>query len=248
MFAAIGLALGACGDNLAPDRGPDLALHDEIYASATDDGVLCAANADDDAYKLGSILAGLDRARDQGRVIQLFAHDPGGTISLGKLEAILDGARVRGLRFVTYRELAAGDDAGPGVALAFDDWFIDDWSAHADLLKKYGARATFFVADYVYFSPDGKAQLHALANAGHDVEYHSTNHADAPAYVEQYGLRAYLTDEIAPGLNAMRADGYDPIAFAYPAGKRTFELDNALLQEFAALRATTLHCPHMDEP
>jgi peptidoglycan/xylan/chitin deacetylase (PgdA/CDA1 family) len=241
---AVAAACAGCGDDLDPHHGPDLALHDEIFASPGDRGVLCAANANDNAYVLTSIRDALDRARDDREIVQLFVHDPGHAISMDKLEAILEGANDRGLRFVTYRELAAGDTAGPGLALGFDDWFVDDWVATAPMLASYGARVTYFPALYTTYTAAQKQALRGLADGGHDVEFHSTLHLDAPAYVAAHGLDAYLADEIDVGLDAMRADGFDPVVFAYPAGLRTPELDAALLGRFAAVRATTLHCPH----
>ena len=238
------LALGACGDDLVAGRGPDLALHDEIFASPADDGVLCAANANDNAYTLDSIRYALDRARDDASIVQLFVHQPGKDISNDKLEAIFKGVVDRGLRFTTYRDLAAGDTTGPAIALGFDDWWIDDWAAQHDLFARYGARVTFFVALYPIYTEAQKAELAQLAQDGHDIEFHGAEHLDGPAFVDQNGLDAYLSTEIDPGIAAMRADGYDPLVFAYPAGKRTAAMDAALLPRFAALRATTLHCPH----
>jgi peptidoglycan/xylan/chitin deacetylase (PgdA/CDA1 family) len=246
-YGLLGAAVAACvgcGDNLAADRGPDLALHDEIFASPTDHGILCAANANDDAYKLPSIRDALDRARDQGEIVQLFVHDPGKNIAMTKLEAILEGANDRGLRFVTYRELAAGT-TGPGIAIGFDDWFVEDWAATEPMLAAYGARVTYFPALYLTYTAEQKQQLHRLEDDGHDIEFHSTHHLAAPQFVDQFGLDAYIPREIDPGLDAMRADGFDPVVFAYPAGLRTPELDAALLgSRFKALRATTNHCPH----
>jgi hypothetical protein len=244
ILASFALAASGCGDDLIPARGPDLALHDEIFASLADDGVLCAANANDNGYTLASIRDALDRARDDGTIVQLFLHDPGKDVSLDKLESIFKGVVDRGLRFVTYRDLAHGDTTGPAIALGFDDWWVDDWAAQRELFARYGARVTFFVALYPTYTDAQKAELAELAQDGHDIEFHGSQHLDGPAYVDANGLPAYLSAEIDPGLAAMRADGYDPIVFAYPAGKRTPAMDEALLPRFTALRATTLHCPH----
>jgi Polysaccharide deacetylase len=243
------LVLAGCGDNLAPDRGPDLALHDEIFAMPSRDrGVLCAGNADNIAFKLPSILDALDRARDERRIVQLFMHDPGGSVSVAKLEAVLAAADERGLRWVTNRELADGAEEGPGIALGFDDWFIDHWYEQRPLFTRYHAKVTFFVTFYPSFTPQGKVELRTLADDGHDIEYHSTLHHDAPAMVAEQGMNTYLTEDIDRGLDAMRADGYDPVVFAYPRGLRSPELDSVLLdRRFRAVRATTLHCPHMNE-
>ncbi len=237
MLVALGW-LSACGDNL-----PGLERHDEIFASADDHGVLCAANADSDAYTFDSIEAAMDRARDERRIVQLFMHNPQHTVSEVKLEDVLAAADTRGLEWVTSRELAQGRVDGPGIALGFDDWWVDEWFGQQGVFASYHAKVTFFVSDYDAMDTEQRAHLAALASDGHDVEYHSTHHWDAPAYVAAHGIDAYLTDDIDPALAALRADGYDPIVFAYPLGKRTAELDAALLQRFAAVRATTRQCP-----
>src|SRR5262249_34190693 len=130
----------------------------------------------------------------------------------------------------------------------FDDWFIDDWYAQRDLFRRYHATVTFFVTFYPSFTDQGKAKLRALADDGHDIEYHTTQHLAAPDVVADKGMNVYLRDEIDRGLDLMGADGYDPVVLAYPRGLRTADLDAVLLaQRFRAVRATTLHCPHMNE-
>jgi len=241
------VALAACGDNLWPDRGPDLSLHDEIFVSSRDHGVMCAGNSDDHAYGWRSAVAAIDRAATRGEIVQLFMHDPGVRVSRASIEHVLAAARERGVRFVTYRELATGEAHGPALALSFDDWFVDLWYAQRDLFAAYDARVTFFVALYRYYDADTRAQLKQLAADGHDIEYHGTFHQSAPGYVEEHGMDAYVAQEIDPALAEMRADGFDPVVFAYPAGLRTPELDARMLEMFSLVRATTLHCPHMDE-
>jgi hypothetical protein len=241
MLVALGW-LSACGDNL-----PDLAHHDEIFASTEDHGVLCAANADSDAYTFDAIEAAMDRARDEQRIVQLFMHEPRHTISEVKVEDVLAAADARGLAWVTSRELAQGRVDGPGIALGFDDWWIDEWFEQRDVFAAFGAHVTFFVSDYDAMDAEQRAHLATLASDGNDVEYHSTHHWDAPAYVAAHGLAAYLADDIDPALEALRVDGYDPIVFAYPLGRRTRELDTALLERFAAVRATTRQCPRGHE-
>jgi peptidoglycan/xylan/chitin deacetylase (PgdA/CDA1 family) len=206
--------------------------------------VACAALADDTRFSMDSVQGALRRAHDERRVVQIFLHDPGKTVSPGRLEAILSTATELGLRFVTYRELAAGVPKGPGIALSFDDWYTHDWAQERPLFDSYGAQVTFFVSDYDGFGDKDRKELRSLADDGHDIEYHSTRHQDAPKYVREHGMAEYLAKDIDPALAVMRADGYDPIVFAYPLGFRTRELDVALLARFALLRATTDECPH----
>ena len=82
-----------------------------------------------------------------------------------------------------------------------------------------------------------RANIRALADDGHDIEAHSINHLRAPAYVEANGLRAYLDEEVIPSIELLRADGYDPVAYAYPFGQRTSELDAAILDYVPILRS-----------
>jgi hypothetical protein len=48
-----------------------------------------------------------------------------------------------------------------------------------------------------------------------------------------------MEDEALPSIELLRADGFDPIAFAYPTGARTGEIDRALLEHVELLRAVT---------
>jgi hypothetical protein len=224
---------------------PTLAEQDGIYVSANDDGVECAALVDEGRFPADWVFGAMDRARDEHRIVQLFSHDPGKTVTPERLEAVLGGAEARGLRFYTYRELAEATEvpAGGGVVFSFDDWYTYDWIKVRGLLDAHGVRATFFVSDYDKFTAQQKIDLRLLADDGHDIEYHSTRHQDAPKYVAEHGMDEYLRKDIEPALAAMKADGYDPIVFAYPLGHRTEELDRVLLERFALLRATSDHCP-----
>jgi hypothetical protein len=239
LVAAFGLAsCGGSGERTLADQ-------DGIYVSADDDGVECAALVDEGRFPSDWVFAAMDRARDEHRIVQLFSHDPGKTVTPERLEAVLGGAEARGLRFYTYRELAEATEvpAGGGVVFSFDDWYTYDWIKVRGLLDAHGVRATFFVSDYDKFTAQQKIDLRLLADDGHDIEYHSTRHQDAPKYVAEHGMAEYLRKDIDPALAVMQADGYDPIVFAYPLGRRTEELDRVLLQRFALLRATSDQCP-----
>jgi peptidoglycan/xylan/chitin deacetylase (PgdA/CDA1 family) len=100
-------------------------------------------------------------------------------------------------------------------------------------------RATFFVTRYHGFTAAKRALLRDLAERGHDIETHGVDHLRAPEYAEQFGLARYIADEVEPGAAALRADGHDPVAFAYPFGARTGELDRALLERFGVVRSVT---------
>ena len=213
---------------------------DEVYYRGPGPRVLCAAGIDDRTGNgAGSLVAGLDRAARTGEVLQLYGHAPGRTVALATVDAVLDGARARGLASFTYAELAAGRPAEAGLALSFDDSDVEAWQSIADRLDAAGVRATFFVTRYHLWTAEQRAALRALADRGHDVEAHTVAHLRAPDVVEDRGLAGYLADEVRPGLELLRADGYRPTVFAYPFGARTAELERALLADFTLLRSVS---------
>jgi len=203
--------------------------------------VFCAANLDTVAGSdLASIHAGLARARTRGEVIHLYAHNPGGTVPLDKLEAVLDDIDGFELPYVTYAELAAGPPTGAAVALSFDDTSVGAWYAARPLFAQHHVRATFFVSRFFAISADGRAELHQLAADGHDIEAHTINHLRAPDVVADRGLVAWRDHEALPSIDVLADDGFArPIAFAYPFGARTDETDRALLDHVAVLRSVS---------
>jgi hypothetical protein len=81
------------------------------------------------------------------------------------------------------------------------------------------------------------AGLHQLVDAGNDIEAHSILHLRAPEYVEDNGLSAYLNDEAQPSIDDLEAAGFPIVAYAYPFGSRTSELDDALLKRVSVIRS-----------
>jgi peptidoglycan/xylan/chitin deacetylase (PgdA/CDA1 family) len=215
--------------------------------------VHCAINLDTYARNdLASVEAGLDRARERGEVIELYAHDPGRTVEWDALEAVLAAIDERDLPYFTYAELARGVSPSAGVALSFDDAYIDHWLYGADLYEKYGARLTFFIAYFDQLTPDQRAALHELASRGHAIEPHSVKHLRAPVYVEHNGLAAYIDNEVLPSIEVLRAEGFDVTTYAYPYGARTGEIDRAVLRHLPLVRSVSFTwtsiatdpCPH----
>jgi peptidoglycan/xylan/chitin deacetylase (PgdA/CDA1 family) len=201
--------------------------------------VHCAVDIDSSAdNSMSSIESGLDRARDTGDVLEIYAHDPSGTLSWSTIESVLAGARSRGLAFVTFADIVAG--ARPpsgGLALSFDDAHIDDWFAGRAMFQQYDARLTFWIAYYDTFDDDQKAELQQLAADGHAIEAHTVRHQRAPEYVEQYGVDGWMSDEVDPSIDRLRDDGYTVDAFAYPYGSRTDETDAAVLRRVPVVRS-----------
>jgi hypothetical protein len=206
--------------------------------------VHCAVEIDDRAgWDLDDILAGMDRARDRGEVVELLVHIPGTTMTWPRLEAVLAGARDRGLPFLTVTELLRGTPRA-GVSLQYDDWHTEEWVESMPLLAQYGAHVTLFVGRYPTMPATAHQQLAELAAAGHDIEAHSIKHQRGPTYVEQRGLRAYLDEEVVPSIDLLRGDGYEVLSYAYPFGVRTDETDRAILDSGAVEMVRALAKPN----
>ena len=213
---------------------------DSAFYSWDNRRVHCAI--DIDTYALisqDSINTGLDRAADRGEVLELYNHDPGKSIQLDAIEGVLAGAVQRGLPFLTYSDLTNGIAPTAGLLYSFDDAFIGDWMAARPLFQKYNARLTFFIAYYNKLSDADKASIQQLAADGHDIQAHSVRHTRGPDYVDEYGLDAYMNDEIAPSIDELRTDGYNVSTFAYPYGARTDETDRAILDHVQLLRSVS---------
>lgn len=230
----------------------DVANVDGAFYAWDDRPVHCAIEIDTaSGNHLSSIEHGLDRARQRGEVLELLVHQPGTTLDWGGFEAVLAAAHDRGLPFLTYRDLVNPDAATAGVALQYDDWWVPTWMASRALLAKYGAKVTIFVAHYADLGPEQRAEIRMLADDGDAIEAHGVRHLRGPNYVQAHGLDAYLTDEILPSIDRLRADGYPVEAFAYPFGMRTDETDHAILdrgavQAVRSLTRSSLHgnaCP-----
>ena len=56
---------------------------------------------------------------------------------------------------------------------------------------------------------DEKNKLKTLQADGNEIAYHGLNHLDAANYVNSWGVNNYLNDEIIPGVNLMKADGFN---------------------------------------
>jgi hypothetical protein len=210
----------------------------------------CAVDIDASTYNSRtSIDSALDRALDRGEVAELYAHHPGVTVSLDDIEYVLSGAHDRGLAFVTYRDFA-NPDAPPraGLALSFDDTSVDAWTDARPLFATYGARVTFFVSHYRSLSDAQHDELDVLAADGHDIEAHSVQHLRGPDYVETRGMSAYLSDEVDPSIDDLRAQGFDVAVYAYPFGARTSQTDRAILERVQVLRSVVFTWSEASSP
>ena len=227
---------------------------DEVYFAWDGRRVLCGVSIDDGLMRgmvpeIDNLRDGMERARDRGEVLVLYAHEPGGGLSIERLESVLALVVEVGLPFLTFDELK-GSSRGAGVALTFDDAHIDEWHGQRALFAAYGARVTFFVTLFHRLSRRRIDMLRVLYADGHAIESHGVNHLHGPDYVEEHGLNAYVEQEVLPSLEAMQREGFTPTTFAYPFGARTSELDRAILEHVALVRSIswTLRSPFVNDP
>ncbi len=125
----------------------------------------------------------------------------------------------------------------PRLLMTFDDDTIDHWFAHRGVFDG-GARVTFFVSHADRLTDAQADRLLELQRDGHTVASHGLRHLDGPEHVSEHGLAAYLSDEIAPSIDALAQRGLGARDFAYPFGRRRADLDEALTGCFSWLRGT----------
>ena len=128
---------------------------------------------------------------------------------------------------------------GGGVAITFDDNFIDEWYDIHNILKEYNWRATFFVSNFHQLDSSKIEKLNILKEYGHEIGGHGLNHVNAKKYVLENGITSYLENEIYPMKQIMAENGFHVTSFAYPFGAKNNKIDVALLNEFKMIRGTT---------
>ncbi len=236
---ALVLAVAACGDNA---RAADPLAYDW-----DDRRVLCSQPIDDYEVPLdfGRIDFELSTAAKNGYVAIMHAHVPTETIALATLDHVFELADHYDLTYFTFRDLVPSATPVAGLAFAFDDDSPDQWMLARDILTAHGAKITFFVTRWTTMTDAQHAEIATLHGDGHDVEPHTVNHLHGADYVAQYGLDAYMADEVLPSFTVLTEAGYPTAAaFAYPFGDHTPEMDAAILPYVDTVRTTPGPCPN----
>lgn len=209
------LALVAgCGDNGLPDfeyNDQDPYFH---WDGQTNVGAYALDELRPDVLDL--VLHRIDAL--DNKVLVLYGHAGAQGVSPETIDAVFARARDAGIETLTFADLARGGPKRPGLVVSFDDMDINDWYGWRDIFARYDARATFFVTRYQEWTDEDRAKLHVLYDEGHDIEAHGLNHVNVCAYTAEHGLDAYVTDEVVPSLDILKADGFTPTAFAFPGG------------------------------
>jgi len=142
------------------------------------------------------------------------------TLEPAAFEAQLAWLRTHAIRTMTMNDLAdalkRGEHPRNAVVLTFDDGYSDAAEVVTPLLRKYGARASFYIS--AGFVGDGRhaswAQLRTMRAAGMEIGCHGTHHLDLThlsrtgAAREAGGCVVALSRYLSP-----------PTTYAYAAGR-----------------------------
>lgn len=129
-----------------------------------------------------------------------------------------------------------GNVQDQGIALTFDDTYVDNWYQYLPLLDSFGAKATFYISAYHNFTPQQKSKLREIQRHGHEIAYHTSNHYNLVDYLRFNGIDKLIQYEINEDLNNMNRDGFYPTTFAYPYGAYNEYLNFRLLKIFRSVR------------
>lgn len=104
----------------------------------------------------------------------------------------------------------------PHVHLCFDDHSVSNWYSCRELLKKYGAKAAFYVDSFHLLEVSELQMLKELRDDGHIIGCHGKSHKDAMNYSRKFNIDKYIDDEVLPAMEEMAGAGFKPTHFAFP--------------------------------
>jgi peptidoglycan/xylan/chitin deacetylase (PgdA/CDA1 family) len=150
-------------------------------------------------------------------------HDAVGrslTLDPDAFAAELDWLRAHAIRTLTMNDLAdalaRGEHPRNAVVLTFDDGYNDAADVVTPLLRKYGARASFYVS--AGFVGDGRhagwAKLRTMHAAGMEIGCHGTHHLDLTRI-----RPSEASSEVRRCVAALTKFVGKPTTYAYAAGK-----------------------------
>ena len=125
-----------------------------------------------------------------------------------------------------------------GLALQFDDGWTAWLTETAPLIQTHGGVATAFVNDkYVLNGRISLAELRRLQDEyGWVIGTHTANHQNAPRYVQDNGLDAWLANELDPSLARLREAGLRVDDLVFPFNASTPEIAQAALTRVGSYR------------
>lgn len=127
-----------------------------------------------------------------------------------------------------------------GIAITFDDDFIDEWHGLQDVFAPFQATATYFVCHIEQLSALHLDKLREMQAAGHEIGSHGLKHRSVLNDYQSDPERVaeYLSEEIDPSIRLIEAAGLKLDSFAFPYGHHTAAYDQAVLTRFEHARAT----------
>jgi peptidoglycan/xylan/chitin deacetylase (PgdA/CDA1 family) len=125
-----------------------------------------------------------------------------------------------------------------GIALTFDDNYVDQWYAIRNIFQQYNAHVTFFVSNFYELDQTQIDKLKVLQADGHEIAFHGYNHEDVVAYLQSHTLNEYMNNEIISGINLMKSNGFNPVDFAFPYGSDDPRATAAMTPYFLHMRDT----------
>ncbi|RPJ19332.1 MAG: PKD domain-containing protein, partial [Planctomycetaceae bacterium] len=126
-----------------------------------------------------------------------------------------------------------------GIALTLDDDYVDEWYAMRGMFKAYGVKATFFITEFDRLTTQQINELKVLQSEGCEIACHGFRHLDAVSYIQSHTIANYVSTEITPAINAMKAQGFTPTDFAWPYGEFNSALNTEMYKYFDHLRGVT---------
>jgi len=163
-------------------------------------------------------LPGRDRRWPRILMLHRVAPEPGSGMNMPppRFEALLRLLRDSGYHFVTMSELLANPEQPRLLALTFDDGFADNYQHAFPLLRRYGAKATIYLATEIEgierLTP---AQIQEMAASGL-VEFgaHTLHHVNLTTLDA-----AAAEQEIRESRSQVEALAGSCATFAYPFGR-----------------------------
>lgn len=125
------------------------------------------------------------------------------------------------------------------ASITFDDFPKNAWTIGGEILARYDAKATYYVAgSFCGRTEDGldyydEADLRALVAVGHEVGCHSFSHQMSPTLTSQ-DLVAEADRNLAFLTTALGQ--FSPVSYAYPYGEASPRTKSLLGERFATVR------------
>lgn len=123
----------------------------------------------------------------------------------------------------------------PGIALTFDDIWVQEWIEMLPILKKYNAHGTFFISFNKNPRPNSDS-IQILFKAGNEIGSHTWTHEDVLEYTKTHSLEEYYKNQILPTLERFQSLEIPCTSFSYPNGNRTPASDRYLAKYFKKIR------------